>query len=165
MAHQTFFKEPKSPAVTRAQKRLTVKAKEDRAKTKVRQRDHFCRFPFCGCRKLGLRAEVSHRRHKGMGGNPAGDRSSTADLLLLCSARHKDNRLAVDRRTIRWEPLTERGADGPIEWFIDLRELPTHQSAMDQAWMRLAVETRPGVYERMSALQRSVLTFLATMDC
>jgi hypothetical protein len=92
---------------------MKAKDAEDAEKQKVRRRDGYCRFPLCGCGKMRLRTEVSHSEHKGMGGNPAGDRSKADLMVLVCHRRHKDGRVAIDKGTLRWRALTARGRQRP----------------------------------------------------
>jgi len=120
----TFFKDAQpSMKVQRALRKRTRDDSEDAAKARVRRRDKGCRFPYCGCRQLGLALEVSHNEHKGMGGNPSGVRSNTALLMQLCRERHKANPFSVHNGTIAWEPLTSFGANGPVRWLVDVRLL------------------------------------------
>lgn len=86
----------------------------------VRERDGKCRFPHCRCSDSSLtRMEVAHRSgfHRGMGGNPTGDRSTTPLMLYLCHFRHQDASFSLHRGTLRWTPVDDAvGADGCIVW-------------------------------------------------
>jgi hypothetical protein len=99
-----------------------VKHERDQ-KADVRRRDRGCRFPLCGCRRLGLsleaRQEVSHDKHKGIGGNPAGDRSVAALMVQLCLHRHQDSRISRHKGTMRARALTRHGYNGPVIWEAD----------------------------------------------
>lgn len=117
------FKGAGSRKVARGLKRETRLAGENAHKKQVRTRDKFCRFPLCGCSRFSLRLEVSHAKHKGMGGNPKADRSEPELMVLVCSARHKENVFSIDRGTLRWRPLTDKGSAGPIAWSIALFDL------------------------------------------
>jgi hypothetical protein len=93
-------------------------------KRAAKHRDgHRCRFPLCGCRKLGVkldaRLEASHDQHKGMGGNPAGDRSVTELLVSLCLHRHQDGQVSRHKGTLRSRYLSDRGNNGPLAWDVD----------------------------------------------
>lgn len=84
----------------------------------VRDRDRRCRFPGCPCHEFNLRLDVSHARHRGIGGNPAGDRTDPASMVLLCLERHQGT-ISVDAVVLAWEPLDARlGADGRIAWYL-----------------------------------------------
>lgn len=173
------FKGTGSAKVKRGKRREARADREDAKKTEVRLRDRYCRFPLCGCKRfqLALR-EVSHGKHKGMGGNPAEDRSEPETMLLLCAARHKENKFSVDRKTLRWLPITRAGSDGPIAWSIDLLELRRMHAVLKQPmlvlalaaipagvrWFELARETGRHVYEPTSAEQSAILAFLRGMD-
>lgn len=146
----------------RAVKGRRLKATENLHKAEARARDGGpgyelqgrCRFPLCGCHALGLFVEVSHQVHKGMGGDPTGERSRPAGLICLCNWRHKDAaRWAVDKGTIRWVPLTAAGANGAVAW--ELR--------VGSAWIELAHETAIQELGLLSQDQRRLLRGLAEM--
>jgi hypothetical protein len=163
MAHMSFFKETSSRQVERRTKARKAKAIEDQHKAEVRRRDKRCRFPLCGCRKLALSLEVSHRRHKGMGGNPGGDRSLPDGLIYLCRARHQELKIAIDRGTLEWRPLTTDGANGPVSWHVDAEALHLSPALAVDGWIEVAREIRNGVCEPLSPFQRSILLMLAEM--
>ena len=99
---------------TRVEKNLA------KAKLLAKARDNFrCRFPACDCGHGSL--ESSHLRHQGMGGNPTEDRNTTDGLMTLCPWRHRLNALSVDRKTLRYVPLTIDGCDGPVAWEVQHR--------------------------------------------
>lgn len=101
-----------------------LKAEETRNKGIAKSRDlNRCRFPLCGCKKSGFRAEVSHDRHKGMGGNPAGDRSLPPGLITMCLPRHQTGVFSRHANTIRNRYLTNDGNNGPVAWDIWAPEL------------------------------------------
>lgn len=143
--------------VVERQDKLKLVAAERKAKEKVRDRDKRCRFPLCGCKKFRRHTEVSHSEHKGMGGNPAGDRSTSALMVLLCPFRHKENRYSIDRGLLKWEPLTDKGADGPIQWLMA-------QNDPREPWLIIARETAVQQIEKSTRTQRAHLTRLAEMD-
>lgn len=146
-------------------------AAEDANKRAVRRRDKTCRFPFCGCRKFQIALEVSHVQHKGMGSDPTGERSQPALMMLLCQARHRAHLFSVDQKNVRWEPLTEAGADGPVVWFI--RRSMLHRLGLDPRvhldigddpeWAELVRETRVRAYEMPTPEQQVALAALAEM--
>ena len=121
-ARPSFFKEPKPSAkVQRALRANQSKAHEKREKDKVRARERGCRVPFCSCKKVRARCEVSHKDHKGAGGNPTGDRSMAHLMVWICAERHRLNVISIDRGTLRWRPVDEaKGSNGRIVWEIDV---------------------------------------------
>lgn len=158
------FKKPQSAKVDRFLRRTKRDAAEQVEKRKVRNRDKYCRFPLCGCGKMKLRTDVSHSQHKGMGGNPAEDRSKAHLMVLVCGARHKDNIAAIDRGNIRWRPLTARGSNGPIAWDLHVTMIGSRSSpAGDRVWRELAVETAPHVYKPFTNAQADLLKWLSEM--
>lgn len=174
MSHQTFFKTGRTKL--RRDKRQTAldrKRDENANKAGVRRRDKTCRFPLCGCQKLGvspLKAfpEVSHNKHKGMGGNPDGDRSTTAGMVLLCKHRHQDGAISRHKGTLRVVFLTDRGFDGPVEWQIDLAAFMIYAHASGavayDTWFTLATETGIGTWKEFGPRQRDILRELAKME-
>jgi hypothetical protein len=96
---------------------------------------------------------VSHREHKGPGGDPKGIRSETENMILLCVCRHRENRVSIHQGNLQWDPLTKAGADGPIRW----RELH------GKTWITLATETAIGSWD-LTDSQRVRLERLAEMD-
>ncbi len=109
-------KPPGPTARARAKRARASKAAEAANKQIVREQDEYCRFPLCGCRRRGDPLHVSHSRHKGMGGNPAGDRSVPWLMMLLCAWRHREAPISIDRGTLRWRALTSQGSRGPVAW-------------------------------------------------
>lgn len=138
------------------------KAHEEREKKKVRARDKGCRFPLCGCKKLGRRLEVSHYIHKGMGGNPAGDRSLEPLMVQLCVDRHQFSAVSMHRGTLRPVFLSPfDGFNGPIAWEVDVSAL----GDTTEKFVEVARESRPGRWEEFADRNRVILTFLAELNC
>lgn len=162
--------------VTRtARKRAKVKrrselvGKEREQKADVRKRDKFCRFPRCGCRRLGLQlkgyGEVSHDKHKAMGGNPRGDRSTAAGMLQLCRHRHQDGHFSRHKGTLRTRALTPRGNNGPIAWDIDTGAMPGRRvPSQAPIWKELARETGVQTWAPFTDWQLEVLDELGEME-
>lgn len=146
----------------------------------ARRRDVKCRFPECTChpwlhsaRPLPDRIyEVSHQVHRGMGGDPTGERSDPALLLLVCRWRHRLSKFSIDRGTLKWKGLTDAGANGPIRWLIKALDLPVtllpgpdpDLGLVVDGWFELARETAPHEYEPFSEAQAAMLQWLATME-
>lgn len=139
-----FPKSTGSRKVARGLKRITRKKAEDTEMAKVRKRDKYCRFPLCGCKKFGLTMHVAHQRHRGMGGNPAGDRTDTRTMVYVCSARHRENKYSIDRGTIRWRGITAAGANGPIMWEV---ESARQRGPYTSGWEVVAIEKDIHIYE------------------
>mgnify|MGYP001579726111 CR=1 FL=1 len=144
--------------MARAKRRIERAAEEDRQKRAVRVRDKPWRFPRCGCGKLRLPLEVSHGRHKGMGGNPEGDRSVSDEMLLLCGARHREHAISIHRGTLRILPLTARQYAGPCAFCVEVSVLNG-----SGRWVEVARERTPHVLEPLTASQEILLNELATM--
>lgn len=144
--------------------RLKRKTYERDNKADVRKRDRSCRFPLCGCRRLGIRLEVSHETaHKGAGGDPKMQRSAARDMLYLCVHRHQHGRVSRHAGTLKSRYLTPARYDGPIEWLVDTAALDSLKAAIG-SWRMLARESAPGVLEPLTDWQRTTLEKLATMQ-
>jgi hypothetical protein len=139
----------------RAAKAGRLKRAENKNKQFVRDRDLVCRFPACSCQRFDLFLEVSHAEHKGMGGDPTGERSAPEKLILVCNWRHKEGRYAIDRKNIRWRPLTAEGSNGPVAWDIRAPWLFGHE------WFEIARETAIRRWEAPTEGQRAVLELLS----
>lgn len=169
----------------KVQRRWALERAERNNKATVRRRDRGCRFPLCGCKKLGLRLEarpeVSHDKHKAMGGNPAGDRSVPELMVQLCVHRHQDGFISRHKGTMRAVYLDSvRGYNGPVSWQVSREWMlegfkriePTAASCeltervmwVEAEWITLAHERRPGVLEPLHDWQRELLALLAEME-
>ena len=167
VAVETRRKPKKGPtAKRRAAKHNRLAAQERVHKAAVRRRDgpHSptvgrCRFPLCGCHGMAVFegspafVEVSHYTHKGMGGDPTGELSQTSLMICLCAWRHKSGRFAVDKKNLRWIPLTDVGADGPVIWELNLGE----------GWVELARESTVQILEPIAPNRIYILNDLARM--
>lgn len=147
-----------------------ARAREERdAKTSVRRRDRHCRFPLCGCKKLGLRLEVAHTQHKGAGGNPAGDRSTPETMILLCEHRHQHGLVSLHKGTLEARPLTTLGYNGPVAWYVDSAIMfpgLNRYVAREARWAEVARERAAGVldWSALSSPQERLLEQLAEMN-
>lgn len=152
--------------IAQKQKRTTLQTRERNEKAKVRRRDRFCRFPLCGCRRLGLaldaRPEVSHQQHKGMGGNPTGDRSVAEEMILMCFHRHQDGIISRHKGTLRARYLTPNKANGPIAWDIDV-SMGEWPPSVRPKWREVARETAVQQWEPFTPKQLEQLEYLALM--
>ena len=120
-----------------------------------------CRFPICGCARFNYAGpgtpafvEVSHLRHKGMGGDPTGERSQPELMICLCAWRHKESRFSVDKKNLRWVPLTDAGANGPVTW---------EMFRPCWGWAELARESAVQVLDRFAPGGEELLLDLAEM--
>jgi hypothetical protein len=122
------------------ERRKAIRASEEANKRIVRARDQRCRWPRCeNCASFRPRLEVAHLDAKGFGGDH-GTRSEPSQMMLLDFLTHQDGPKSLEQHGRRIVPLTERGTDGPCEfWQVDLT---TGQ------WFLVARERAPFVYER-----------------
>ncbi len=142
--------------------KLERRQKETTAKAAVRRRDQYrCRFPRCGCRTIGLRLEVGHLRHKGIGGNPLGDRSTPDGMILLCGHRHQHGAVSLHKGTLEPRALTSDGMNGPVAWFVDASALWSEHAG--EGWILVAVEERVQKVAALTLQQELALERLAEM--
>lgn len=141
----------KGPTARRRAARAGIlKRAETKNKREVRNRDRTCRFPLCPCRRFGLFLEVSHADHKGMGGDPTGERSTPERMIYVCNWRHKESRVSIDKGLLRWVPLVaDKGSNGPVSWEMKVGE----------DWRELAFEI-PGFPVQITAYGVGALDIL-----
>lgn len=164
--------------VRRHMKRRETKNAEERIMRQVRAEDRYCRMPLCGCGKLKLVLDVCHAGadgHRGIGGNPSLSATTPENLILLCRPRHRAHKFAIDKGTLRVEPLTDRGLRGPVRWLVHVPSIPLdwYKDSPDlylfcvqpDEWALLAVETSPHAFEPFTRPQIAILKLLATMEC
>ncbi len=122
------------------QRRHDRTAAEAREKDRVRVRDRICRWPHCeNCRRFTPRLEVAHLDAKGMGGDPRGAVTTADQMVLLDYLTHQSGIYSLEQHGRRIEPLTDRGTDGPCEFW---------QSDGRGGWYLVARERAPFVYEK-----------------
>lgn len=163
----TLAKPAKGTAKRAHRRRSRLTSADERFhKTAVRARDRYCRMPGCGCWKTRLFPHVAHEQHKGMGGNPTGERSLASRMVLLCGPRHRENRVSIDNGTLRWRYLNdEKRAHGNLAWDVDVRALTRSlgQLTGDPEWVEIAREVDLHVYATATPTQKQILDQLATM--
>jgi hypothetical protein len=164
------WKKKKGPtALARAKRHRALTAQEQAAKATVRDRDRVCRFPLCGCRASGdvnpmkRVLTVSHDQHKGMGGNPDGERSQPEFLLLLCKWRHQDAPVSRHAGTLRTRYLSDAKNNGPLAFEVDLWAAYPGLYSLRGAWREVARETAIGVLDD-TTIETSILDDLQEMD-
>jgi hypothetical protein len=115
------------------------KATEDEAILAAKQRDGFrCRWPEAHKCRGGL--EGAHVfQHRGMGGNPAGDRTTPELILPLCAWMHRRGPESIDGKQLKVEALTDQGTRGPCVFY---------RQAPDGSYFVVAQERVPFAYER-----------------
>lgn len=138
-------------------------------KREVRKRDGYkCRFPLCGCRRIGLkleaRGEVSHQQHKGMGGDPLGIRTQAALMIYLCKHRHQDGAVSIHKGTLRAVYLTPAKANGPVAWEVDVSVISTRSNLQGPRWKEVARETSVQRLAPITEWQRDMLAALGEME-
>lgn len=145
-------------ARARAAKSRKLKAVERDRMQEAREREGYtCRFPH----QCGLTIAVSHQRHRGIGGDPSGECSDPKIMIGVCHVIHRTGRIALDKKNLRWVPLTDDGANGPIEWQVHLGALPWFVGTHFQDWVRVAVEDAPGRLVAPIEVHRLLLAAIA----
>lgn len=148
--------------------RTELKSTLKTVKAAVRKRDgHRCRFPLCGCRKLGIRLEVAHQQHSGMGGD-RGTGSTSDNLITMCVQRHQDGVVSRHHGTLRIRLLTDSGTNGPVAFDVEnltllkVMGIPVQENAT-VAWCEVARESAVQQLYPLTEWQCHVLPKLAEM--
>src|SRR5262245_30887310 len=115
----------------RKKTRNARKADEQKAMRAALVRDsRSCRWFDC---RTGLVVEPAHRFHRGMGGNPAGDRTKRDSVIALCKRHHRQ----WDHGQIDVDPVTDKGFDDRVAFYV----------RQGDEWIHVATEKRIGVSE------------------
>ena len=114
MTHKTFPKPPKGEALlARKTSEAEHKAREQAImRDAVRRDGHRCRVPDCTYRTMPI--DPCHEQHRGMGGNPAEDRTTVETVIAACRIHHG----LYDRGELDITPLTANGFRGRCEFFV-----------------------------------------------
>lgn len=119
MPHVTFPKPRRGDyLLERRKKRAELDAAEDKIMQAALARDlRTCRFPKCPFAKKGMVIDPAHfLQHRGMGGDPSGERTQrTGQIVALCR-RHHDALDKYDEIEIQVMD-SAREADGPLAWY------------------------------------------------
>jgi hypothetical protein len=100
--------------VARRERHKLLKHAESDVMRQAKARDRFrCRVPSCPHKDLPT--DACHFRHRGMGGNPAGDRTTRETIITLCRLHHGD----YDTGRLTITPGTSHGFDGPCAFTED----------------------------------------------
>lgn len=171
-----MIRQPVGPTATRRKrKRAKLTAAERANKDLVRERDRHCRFPRCGCINAGHGLKgiptVSHDQHKGMGGDPTGDRSQPELMIVLCKWRHQDAPVSRHAMTLRTRYLTPEKNNGPLAFEVDLHAVYPGLYERSGVWFEVAREywlggvfAPPFTLEPLTDEQARILDDLAEMD-
>ena len=95
-----------------------------------------------------------------MGGDPSGECSDPRIMVMVCHVIHRTGKIALDEKNLRWVPLTDDGANGPIEWQVKLGAVPGFVGDADD-WIRVAVESSPRRLEPLLEVHRLLLAAIA----
>jgi hypothetical protein len=96
-----------------AARKLHERKVMDEARRRDQQMRAGCAWPHCEYRPKRLRIEVAHERHRGMGGDPSGERTTRDTLLSYCVIHHR----LYDLDEIDHEPITDQGTDGLLAFY------------------------------------------------
>jgi hypothetical protein len=146
----SFFKQSREVRqIDKQAKRAKVKTAEKKEKQAAKTVVVGCRWPkFDHWSKRHVcvgQLEAAHGTAIGMGGDKDGSRTSRRDLLVVCSLIHLGE-YGIERHGRKWEPLTYRGAEGPVAFYK--REPAEGKVGEWGEWTLIAVESSPGILER-----------------
>jgi len=122
----------------RETRRAEHKAAEDEVIAEAKRLDgHRCRWPEHHKCRGGL--EGAHVfKHRGMGGNPAGDLTTVDKVLTVCAWIHRRGPETIDGKDLRVDAETNQGTRGPCSFW----------RRTDRGWVMVAREVLPFVVER-----------------
>ncbi len=61
--------------------------------------------------------ELAHLKARGMGGNPSGTRNVSSNCICCCRLHHQGP-MSLHSGHIKWQALTDHGADGPLAFTV-----------------------------------------------
>jgi len=114
------LKKPLKRSTTKAHQRKAQNANTRAVREAVFARDDTCRIPWCEGWQV---VEMAHLDAKGMGGDPVGARTTTANCICCCPLHHQSAR-SLHSGHIKYTFLTDKGADGPMA-FTFYEKLPS----------------------------------------
>lgn len=133
-------KQPKGTSAKRlrALKRQR-KARERSVMNETKARDNWrCRF---NCTVAGAdRVQCAHRDHRGMGGDPKGDRTQRHLMVTACAKHHR----AWDNGRVDLVPRTAAEFDGPCDFY--------EQDRATRMFVHVATEVSKGDWKPVSSL-------------
>lgn len=126
-----------SARLEREKTRAEAKAAEDEVIKAAKTLDGRCRWPEHHKCRGGL--EGAHVfQHRGMGGNPEGDRTTVESILTVCAWIHRQGPESIDGKQLKVEALSPLGTRGPLAFYRET----------ERGWHVVASETAPFIYER-----------------
>lgn len=122
----------------RKARKAQAKQQEDEAIAAAKKRDHRrCRWPRKHECRGGL--EGAHVfKHRGMGGNPAGDLTTRATILTVCAEIHRLGPESIDGKQLKVVAETPCGTDGILSFW---------RKNGDGEYYRVDIECAIGVVE------------------
>lgn len=123
-----------SALIARRQRRLERVDAEQKVMRAAKKRDgDKCRNPRCSFKRLKLPVDACHVfQHRGMGGNPEGDRTAETRLILsACRGCHG----LLDSGELSIEPMGVEWCDGPVAWYAKDKETGHLVHLATEAWI------------------------------
>jgi hypothetical protein len=123
-AHQTFPKPSRGAYLLerKAKRKARVVAEQKQMQAAKRRDGGKCRYPGCWFKDMPV--DAAHFQHRGIGGNPSGDRTTRATVISLCRIHHGQ----YDGALLEIEPLTDQMFDGPCVYYKRNQETGTWAS-------------------------------------
>lgn len=127
-----------SALLEREARKNALKKAEDDVIAEAKALDGFrCRWPEVHKCRGGL--EGAHVfQHRGMGGNPEGDRTTVNTILSVCAWIHRRGPETIDGKDLKVEAETPQGTRGPCSFW----------RRTETGWHEIAREVMPFVYAR-----------------
>lgn len=96
----------------RERRAARVAAEQKILQAALKRDERRCRVPRCEFAGKTLPIDPCHLIHRGMGGNPKGDRTTRDSVIALCRVHHG----RLDAGLLEIDPLTPKGTDGVCDY-------------------------------------------------
>ena len=117
LAFGALAKPPKGEQLLERRAKVAARGTyEDKVMAQARKRDGGCRYPRCFCKRKNLVPQACHLHHRGSGGNPKRDRTTTKELITFCGPRH--NQWELGEFTVVPQD-TILGFDGLVDFYAN----------------------------------------------
>ncbi len=137
-----FPKPPRGTALLERRERRSVRQKLEQAEMRAaKQRDRGkCRWPSCPYAKRDIPIDAAHIiRHRGMGGDGSGERTTRQGIAALCRLHHG----LFDAAELDIQPMTDAGADGPLAFYVRHKETGMFEHLVTETAIGVSEPRRP----------------------
>lgn len=136
MPHETFWKPAKGSGWLASKERSAERKAAERKvmDEAVRLDEHRCRVPRCPFMSRKPKIDPCHVQHRGMGGDPTGERTTVDSIIALCRPHHGQ----YDTGLLDFQPVDGQGGTRVAQhWY--------RRTSLDEPWEHFATESTIGV--------------------